>query len=215
MQGPSHSKGSFKDIVSSNLPVHTAIPVAPHMEVAPAAIWNSQQPLTSDSMRSSLQITTVKLDENNYQEWSRSTSLYIGGQGKNCYLTGRVKKPSTDDPLFDKWYQENDLVMSWLCSSMTPHIRRTVRFLDTAVDIWSKLKKTYGQTRNVARIFRLKQEIHNLRQEELSVPTYYATLQGLWEELDHHQSHEWKCETDRSLHMTTLRKKESLTFLPV
>ncbi|XP_010242385.1 PREDICTED: uncharacterized protein LOC104586750 [Nelumbo nucifera] len=136
---------------------------------------------------SSLQITSMKLNEYNFREWSISARLFITGRGLLGYIDGKAKEPSEEDPEYKNWCQENAMVMLWLLSSMTPKIARTVQRFPTAAKIWEKISNTYGQRNNNMRLYRLHQDLAALRQGDMSVATYFATLEGLWEGLDYHQ----------------------------
>ncbi|KAL5729782.1 hypothetical protein ACHQM5_002683 [Ranunculus cassubicifolius] len=134
-----------------------------------------------------LQITTVKLDGKNYLEWSRAARMFIGGRGKLGYITGKSQAPAEADPSYEKWETDNLTVMSWLINSMEPHIRRGFLFLNTAKEIWDSASQTYSQQKNIARVYQLKQKISNLRQGEMSLADYYASIRAMWEELDYYQ----------------------------
>ncbi|KAL6312310.1 hypothetical protein AAG906_004931 [Vitis piasezkii] len=52
-------------------------------------------PTTSESH--SVQITTIRLNGDNFLRWSQSVRMYIRGRGKMGYLTGEKKAPVVDD----------------------------------------------------------------------------------------------------------------------
>ncbi|GMP88706.1 hypothetical protein CsSME_00040591 [Camellia sinensis var. sinensis] len=57
----------------------------------------------------SVQITTIRLNGDNFLRWSQSVRMYIRGQGKIGYITGDKKAPAVNDPLFDSWDAENSM----------------------------------------------------------------------------------------------------------
>ena len=69
-------------------------------------------PTTSESH--SVQITTIRLNGDNFLRWSQSVRMYIRGRGKMGYLTGEKKAPAVDDPNYAIWDAENSMVMSSL-----------------------------------------------------------------------------------------------------
>ncbi|RVW88529.1 hypothetical protein CK203_032984 [Vitis vinifera] len=64
-------------------------------------------PTTSESH--SVQITTIRLNDDNFLRWSQSVRMYIRGHGKMGYLTGEKKAPAVDDPNYAIWDAENSM----------------------------------------------------------------------------------------------------------
>lgn len=50
----------------------------------------------------------------------------------------------------------------------------------------------------MAQVYELKRRIHEAKQGEKSVSSYFNMLQGLWKELDHYQNFQAKCSKDAS-----------------
>ena len=69
-----------------------------------------------------IQITTIRINGDNFLPWSQSVRMYIRGQGKIGYLTGDKVAPSKDDSSFATWDAENSMVMTWLVNSMVEDI---------------------------------------------------------------------------------------------
>ena len=59
-----------------------------------------------------VQITTIRLNGDNYLRWSQSVRMYIRGRGKIGYLTGEKKAPAPEDPTYATWDAENSMVMT-------------------------------------------------------------------------------------------------------
>ena len=82
-----------------------------------------------------LQITTTLFDGTNYLSWSKSTTLFLKSIGKIGYVNGAISSLKVRDLRFDKWDQENSLIMRWLLHSMIPKIGEGFLSLDKASDI--------------------------------------------------------------------------------
>ena len=52
---------------------------------------------TSNSHSHSIQITTIRLNENNFLRWSQYVRMYNKGRGKIGYLIGDTKEPTKMD----------------------------------------------------------------------------------------------------------------------
>lgn len=55
----------------------------------------------------SLQISPVKLNENNYLVWLRSCLLFMKVRGLWGYITGDTRKPALNNPTFNQYYSKN------------------------------------------------------------------------------------------------------------
>jgi len=60
----------------------------------------------------SLQITQLKLNGTNFQEWFQLVLLVVRGKGKEGYLTGDVARPSTESAGSSIWEAENAIIMA-------------------------------------------------------------------------------------------------------
>lgn len=59
-----------------------------------------------------IQITTIRLNGDNFLWWSQSIHVYIRGRGKIDYLIGDEKKPDVKEPTYAIWDAENSMVMT-------------------------------------------------------------------------------------------------------
>ncbi|RVW16372.1 hypothetical protein CK203_067829 [Vitis vinifera] len=59
-----------------------------------------------------VQITTIRLNGDNFLRWSQSVRMYIRGRGKMGYLMGEKKAPTVDDPNYAIWDAENSMMYS-------------------------------------------------------------------------------------------------------
>ncbi|EXB51751.1 hypothetical protein L484_002656 [Morus notabilis] len=81
---------------------------------------SSNNPTTIDSSKNStttseshsVQITTIRLNGDNFLRWSQSVRMYIRGRRKMGYLTGDKKAPAEDDPDYATWDAKNSMVMT-------------------------------------------------------------------------------------------------------
>ena len=64
---------------------------------------NTSEVTKTHSDSHSIQITTIRLNGENFLRWSQSVRMYIRGRGKMGYLTGEKKAPEEDDPDYATW----------------------------------------------------------------------------------------------------------------
>lgn len=116
----------------------------------------------------SLQLSSTKLNGNNYLAWSRACLLSVKASSMYGYLTGEISEPTTLGPDKCKWISEDALVMSWLFNSMEPTIRDSFLLLNTAHEVWTAVAQTYSQTGNDAQAYELRKKPRDTAQKELS-----------------------------------------------
>jgi hypothetical protein len=69
-------------------------------------------------------------------------------------------------------------VMTWIHSSIEPHLVLNLRPYKTVAAMWNYLNKIYNQD-NTARRFQLEYEIANFTQGSLSIEEYFSGFQNL------------------------------------
>ncbi|XP_074323522.1 uncharacterized protein LOC141660440 [Apium graveolens] len=157
-------------------------------------------------------ITSHELNGHNYLQWSQSMMMFISGQDKDEYLTGDIQKPDSKDVEYRTWRSENNLVMSWLISSMTTEIGEKILLYTTAKDIWEAAKETFSSSENTAELFQMENTLRDLCQRENSMTIYFTTLTHYWQQLDLFEVHEWKCVEDRAYFKKIVETKRVFKF---
>ncbi|KAL5813385.1 hypothetical protein ACOSQ3_024146 [Xanthoceras sorbifolium] len=103
-----------------------------------SSVINSNNNVPSHETHShpySVQITTIRLNGDNFLRWSQSVRMYIRGRGKIGYLTGEKKEPKSEDSAYSTWDAENSMVMTWLVNSMTEDISCNYMCYSTAKEL--------------------------------------------------------------------------------
>ncbi|WZY72206.1 hypothetical protein YC2023_004446 [Brassica napus] len=129
----------------------------------------------------------------NYLVWSRMVRTTVGSKGLWKHITpGEAPKLITqgeDDgeaasKAEEKWHQEDMLVMSVLHASLEPAILDANSYCESAKELWDTLKKVYGNTSNLSRVFEVKQAINNLVQEDMEFTKHLGRFRSLWSEME-------------------------------
>ncbi|KAL0641862.1 hypothetical protein Bca4012_102644 [Brassica carinata] len=130
---------------------------------------------------------------NNYLVWSRMVRTTVGSKGLWKHITpGEAPKLITLGEAEDeaaskaeeKWHQEDMLVMSVLHASLEPAILDAYSYCESAKELWDTLKKVYGNTSNLSRVFEVKQPINNLVQEDMEFTKHLGRFRSLWSEME-------------------------------
>ena len=137
-----------------------------------------------------VQITTIRLNGDNFLRWSQAVRMYIRGRGKMGYLTGEKKPPAEDDAAYVTWDAENSMVMTWLVNSMEEDISSNYMCYPTAKELWDNVNQMYSDLGNQSQIFELTLKLGDMRQGEESVTKYFNSLKRVWQDLDLLNSYE-------------------------
>ncbi|PWA81156.1 hypothetical protein CTI12_AA190480 [Artemisia annua] len=81
------------------------------------------------------------------------------------------------------WETCNNLAISWIMSSVSESIAKSVMFIGTASEIWSKLETRFSLS-NGSRKYKLSKDTFGISQQGSSVSEYYTRMKCVWEELD-------------------------------
>lgn len=122
------------------------------------------------------------LDGNNYGAWSRAMRISLSAKNKLGLIDGTTPAPSQTDKNYASWQRCNDMVLAWILNSVHGDIVNSISYYTTAAEVWEDLRDRYSQG-NDARIFQLKREIVELRQNQQSIAEYYTKMKALWNEL--------------------------------
>nr|KYP40762.1 hypothetical protein KK1_037893 [Cajanus cajan] len=82
-----------------------------------------------------LVLVTPLLSDNNFQQWKHDMLVALETKNKDQFVLGTLPCPASSDPLLKAWRRCNKMVMSWLARSMTPSIRQSVMWIDSASEI--------------------------------------------------------------------------------
>ncbi|KAM6584472.1 hypothetical protein CsatB_011474 [Cannabis sativa] len=73
--------------------------------------------------------------------------------------------------------------MSWISHSVSPEIKTSIMYLDTAAEMWTVLNNRFNQG-NGPRIFELNESLLYLHQGDESVSAYFTKLTAIWDEIN-------------------------------
>ena len=183
--------------------------VTPPTATQPA---NSTHPATQPDSHY-VQITTIRLNGDNYLRWSQSVRMYIRGRGKIGYLIGDKPAPAPEDPTYMTWDAENSMVMTWLVNSMEEDISSNYLCYSTAKELWDNVTQMYSDLGNQSQVYELTLKLGDIRQGEDSVTKYFNSLKRLWQDLDLFSDHEWKSVEDASLYKRIVEDHRIYKFL--
>jgi len=139
---------------------------------------------THHSDHPGLILISKPLNGDNYSTWKRAMTLALNSKNKLGFVNGSIRAPSEDNDPEEHaaWSRCNDMVHSWIINTLNPEISDSVIYYSTAHEVWEDLHERFSQS-NAPRIFEIQRDIACLRQEQLSISTYYTKLKGLWDEL--------------------------------
>ncbi|XP_028798428.1 uncharacterized protein LOC114753890 [Neltuma alba] len=157
-------------------------------------------------------ISQILIGAENYNVWSRAMRIALRGKHKLGFVDGSCTKEMQEDNLKDQWERCNAVVLSWILNSISKELANGAVFFQDARLVWLDLQERFDKATG-SRIFFLHREISSLRQNSLSVSSYFTRLKELWEE----QSSlvpipSCKCETSK-IYGEVIQQQKLLQFL--
>ncbi|KAF3772375.1 hypothetical protein EJ110_NYTH58128 [Nymphaea thermarum] len=163
-------------------------------EIAPKTDVALDAGIAPKSENLPFQVTPIRLTKDNYLSWSAALEIGITSRGRLPYITGNKPAPSKTDPQWANWALEDSQVKVWIISSVFADIQPLILRKPTSFEMWNVLARMYGRKKWVLCTYQIKRSIYALKQGDLSVASYYATLKTKWEELDYHVKDNWDCD---------------------
>ncbi|XP_060957927.1 retrovirus-related Pol polyprotein from transposon RE2 isoform X2 [Cannabis sativa] len=87
-----------------------------------------------------------------------------------------------DNPLYLQWRRKDQLLLSWLRSSMTEGILATVACYSTSRSVWKALEQKFA-SQSKARLLQLKCQLTNLQKGNLSISDYVDKIKFVCDSL--------------------------------
>lgn len=121
-----------------------------------------------------LKFFAIIFNDKNYLVGEFHFQLYVKRKDLWGRIDGMTKRP-TDKTELAKWKKQDVPIMSWIVSSVEPHIVLNIRRYKIVADVWECLKRIYNQD-IVTRRFQLEFEIAQYTQRNKSIQDYYSGL---------------------------------------
>ncbi|XP_076944798.1 uncharacterized protein LOC143615585 [Bidens hawaiensis] len=122
------------------------------------------------------------LSNGNYADWSQEMLNFLFAKNKVGFIDCSIEKPEKTSPEYMFWVRCDTMIKGWLTIAMEKDIRVSVKYANTASDIWSDLLERFGKE-SAPRAYELKQNLAGIHQDGNSVSAYYTKLRGVWDEL--------------------------------
>nr|XP_016481021.1 PREDICTED: uncharacterized protein LOC107802095 [Nicotiana tabacum] len=90
-----------------------------------------------------ISLVPVPFSETNFGSWKRSSIVSLSARNKVAFVDGSLPKPPDNSIESKQWDRCNNMVISWLTSSLSPDIADSVQYSETTEEIWRYLNKRY------------------------------------------------------------------------
>lgn len=154
----------------------------------------SSQSIASFSSLSNL--ATQKLSSDNFLLWKGQIVPIARGFGVMGHLDGSTAKPpefvetkdeadkivKTPNADYEKWYLQDQQVIAWINSTLSPEILAQVIDVPSANLLWSMLNESYAQQSEV-RLLHLRTELQNTKRDGKPVDDYLNRMKKIFDQL--------------------------------
>uniref|UniRef100_A0A6N2LAH9 Uncharacterized protein n=1 Tax=Salix viminalis TaxID=40686 RepID=A0A6N2LAH9_SALVM len=139
------------------------------------------------------QLVSIKLDETNYLAWTAQFKPILKSHNLLGFIDGTNVCPAmfTDEtaatnkfvnPAYITWQNRDQLLLSWIISSISPTLVASLYGLDTSLLAWQSLADRFA-SQSKSRISHLKRQLQNLQQGSLSCASYLTEAKFLADQL--------------------------------
>jgi histone deacetylase 1/2 len=141
------------------------------------------------------QLITVKLGRDNYLLWKAQVLPAFRGAQLLGFLTGKVKAPSAtvagtvdgktaqvQNPEYDEWLRQDQIVLSVLLASLTPEILARVLDIESGAGVWLALERTFS-SQSRARVMQLRRQLAQVQRGSSSITDHFNKVKSLTDAL--------------------------------
>ena len=135
---------------------------------------------------------SIKLDRDNYSVWRSQVIPAINGHNLRGFINGTKQCPPefvetvnsegvkerAHNFEYDRWMREDQLLLSWLLSSLSTTILRSMTRITTSRGVWSALESRFA-VNSKARVMPLKLQLQSTRKGNLSISDYVAKMEAI------------------------------------
>ncbi|KAJ0835083.1 putative retrotransposon Copia-like protein [Helianthus annuus] len=123
------------------------------------------------------------LTDSNFNDWVQEMSNFLFAKNKIGFVDGSIRKPEHTSKEYMPWMRCDAMVKGWLTTAMDKEIRASVKYANTASEIWDDLKERFGKE-SAPSAYELKRSLHITRQDGGTVSAYYTRLRKIWDEIN-------------------------------
>ncbi|XP_021995792.1 uncharacterized protein LOC110892971 [Helianthus annuus] len=159
-----------------------------------------------------MQVNDVLTDAN-FIDWLQEMKNFLYAKNKIGFVDGTIPKPDQTHGTYMAWMRCDAMVKGWLTTAMDKDIRASVKYANTAAEIWIDVNERFGKE-SAPRAYELKQMINVTKQDGATVSAYYTKLRRIWDEITTILATPYctfngcKCEVGKKL--IKLKEKEQL-----
>ncbi|KAJ9558208.1 hypothetical protein OSB04_012822 [Centaurea solstitialis] len=122
------------------------------------------------------------LMDGNYGDWAQEMKNFLFAKNKMGFVDGTIKIPKDGSSEYMLWMRCDAMIKGWLTTAMEKTIRSSVKYANTAAEIWADLEERFGKE-SAPRAYELKQTLTTTQQDGSSVSAYYTKVRGIWDEI--------------------------------
>ncbi|KAF5469002.1 hypothetical protein F2P56_013107 [Juglans regia] len=135
-------------------------------------------------------LVTIKLTKDNFLLWRAQILPYLRGQQLIGYVDGTIPCPpptiqitskeddiikTSPNPEFSQWYNQDQVILGALMSSLSESIITHMVGLETSKDVWCALERMFSNHAR-ARVVGIRLELSTLKKGNMSMSDYYQRI---------------------------------------
>lgn len=138
----------------------------------------------------------IKLDRQNYLMWKSQVLPSIRGNELEGFINSTKPCPNkflvvvaddqtaetTVNPEYALWKKQDQLLLSWLLSSMNESVLSSVISCTTSYEVWNALERLFS-SQSKARILQLRMQLQTQKKGSMTVSDFYSKMKNFADNL--------------------------------
>jgi len=126
----------------------------------------------------------IKLTPTNYIVWKMQFVPILNCFSLQALIDPAVPSPTPSPtcPIYQAWWRRDQLLVSWIISSLSEEVLPSIIGLNNAAEIWSSLAASYGRP-SQSRVLQLQMHLQNNKQGDEDVARYLRRTKLIADEL--------------------------------
>ncbi|KAI0491476.1 hypothetical protein KFK09_025736 [Dendrobium nobile] len=128
-------------------------------------------------------LVLFSLTPDNFPLWSTQFAKLLKANGFSTFLESRSSVENTDpNQETQDWSITDQNLATAMCSTISPEVLPYVIHLESTYEIWSTLNTRF-QSSNRSKVIQLKNELHNLSMQSLSMSQYLTEIKKIVDQI--------------------------------
>ncbi|XP_010264401.1 PREDICTED: uncharacterized protein LOC104602415 [Nelumbo nucifera] len=127
-------------------------------------------------------LVPIRHDNTNYLLWKSLFEPILRGHRLMSFIDGSKSAPSTSDPMFETWYEHDQMLLSWIQATLSTLTLLYMVGIKSSKEAWDILECRYASSTPM-HITSLRKQLHRLKKGSLTMHDYFQQVKSISDQL--------------------------------